>query len=352
MFKKNTLFVIGAGASAEFKFPIGRELSEIISQESLFKFKSGRLVKGNYDTLSWIDNRYPDASARSERLAALKEISNRIFMADSIDNFIDMHANEPHISEMGKLQIAIAIAKKERSSKLFFETNDSKALLDLKKLQDTWIDSFSRILFEKTPKENITDIGENVSIICFNYDRCIEFYLIEAIRQTYIGVSYAQAHEIVSSMKIIHPYGTLGELPNNLHARDGGVVPFGGEVGEDIDPWPVSERLKTYTEQIEDVDMLTSIQLAMEMAKQIIFLGFAFNPQNMKLLSLPDGYTSKSVFSTGKGISPQETDEISSRIVQLYNPIGQTHGINYLHIEENSTCAELMNMHRRNLSDA
>lgn len=238
MFKENTLFVVGAGASAEFDLPVGRKLSDIISRESQFRFDFGQQVGGNRKTLQWLQRHYPNSTVCNQRLAVLREISDRIFMSSSIDNFIDKHSNEEHLAEMGKLQIAIAIAEAERKSKLFFDVNKPDPL-DLKKLGSTWIDSFARILMEKVSKEEISNIGENVSIICFNYDRCIEYYLIEAICQAYIGVEYAQAHEIVFRMNIIHPYGTLGGLPTERFSFGGEVVPFGGGVGDNIDPWPV-----------------------------------------------------------------------------------------------------------------
>lgn len=109
-------------------------------------------------------------------------------------------------------------------------------------------------------------------------------------------------------------------------------------------------RLKTYTEQIEDPDMPNHIKSAVKEADQIIFLGFAFHPQNMELMTMADEHSIKRIYSTGKGISRQETDEVKRRIVQLYS---HQHDIAYhhdLHIEDNSTCAELFSMHWRNLS--
>lgn len=354
MFKDNTVFIIGAGASAEFGLPMGRGLSENIARDSLFRFDPfGRLEKGNSYILSKLDDKYKDIDERNKRLLSLRQIHGGIFLANSIDNYMDMHSGDPIIAEMGKMHIALAISNAERESKLFFDHQSPKSGLNFQSISDTWIESFVRILFEKIKCDDLQKVAGNIAIICFNYDRCIEFYLIESLVKTF-NIQYDKAHEIVSEIEIIHPYGTLGKLPDSPNVIFGDFLRFGQTIKDGFDPWPVSQRIKTFTEQVNDLVILDGIANAITHAKQIVFLGFAFHPQNMELLSLNDpGCRGKNVYTTGKGISKQEEIEVKYRIAKLYsNYPDLEENTCLIHIEHEATCADLFKLHWRNLSAA
>jgi hypothetical protein len=355
LFKEETLFVVGAGASAEFGMPVGRQLSEIISKMLYFEFERYSGLKiGDHRVLNWLERRYAAQDDLHPRLAACRKVSEGIFLASSIDNYIDVHSDDPLVSELGKFALALAIAEAESKSKLRVDPSNVKNRLNLRDqtLSSSWVDSFCRILFEKVRLTELDSIGSNVSMICFNYDRCIEQYLTEAVHQTY-GVEYGKAHSVVNSMEIIHPYGTLGRLPGRQHGHETGTIRFGHSIDEGFDPWSASPDLKTYTEQIQDERTLDRIRGAIDQADQIVFLGFAFHPQNMQLLTSTARSSFKTVFSTGKGVSRQETREITERIVGLYS--GDTEAIDsrwrdLVSIETDVSCADLFRVHWRNLS--
>ncbi len=130
-------------------------------------------------------------------------------------------------------------------------------------------------------------------------------------------------------------------------------IPFGFDVKNGFDPWPVLDQLKTYTEQIEDQDMLTLIRGAVSEASQIVFLGFAFHPQNMALMELEEATGFKKIFSTGMGIHRQEGPEIVERILKLYaGEARDSRWREYINIAHGMTCKELFAAHWRNLSVA
>ncbi len=322
MFKHDTVFVVGAGASYEYtEFPVGSGLREIIQKNSIFEgsHEFGRLTKGDQVLYGYLRNRYKGEELRG-RLNALGTISEQLYMWGSIDAFIDRNQDRPHVAEMGKLQIALAIAKAERKCKLGRGIEKLTGNLKIEAAADTWLEIFTRNLFSGVHKPE--QIGQGVTVICFNYDRCIEFYLIHAISRSY-GIEYGQAHTLVSLMDIIHPYGTLGALPSGIHGDGNNTVNFGPELNYSQDPWRMIESLKTYTEQVEEGDILEKIRRAVAYSKQLIFLGFGFTPENMKLLSCAKYTTTptkKAIYSTGKGISEEDAQAVAIKISELFSP--------------------------------
>ena len=366
MFKDRTLFIIGAGASAEVGMPVGKKLSETIRENSLFKFEgSDQPTRGSYDLLRCLKQKHQTHEEINFRLSAFRQLHDGIYLSSSIDNYIDMHFDNPHIAEVGKLSIVDAISSAEQKSNLFVDLRESDPKIDLSQagVSDSWLDSFARILLEKSQKD-LGKISENVSIICFNYDRCIEYYLTDAISQT-LSIEYSTAREVVENMNIIHPYGTLGQLPKSRgHIHGDQTVGFGFDLSEGLNPWPVVEKIKTYTEQIEDLETLERMRASVEEADQIVFLGFAFHPQNMELLTLHHPTPPKRVYATGMGVSRQETDEVTRRIVDLYRgessssissfEYDQTDDLyeRYVVIENDVECRDLFKLHWRNLLSA
>ncbi|AVA19966.1 hypothetical protein [Rhizobium sp. NXC24] len=349
MFKDNTVFVIGAGASDEFNLPVGWKLMNTIKQNSKFRFDYGLKegVKEIHDAIvRRYENRNDEINARFEACA---EIYRAIDSAGSIDSFIDRNNHVPHIAEVGKLQIAYAIAKAEGASKLAVNRDRNRQDLNWEALDNAWIATFARALFDGVRTTDVDNIGSNITIICFNYDRCIEFYLIAAIERSFYKVSREQAYKIVSNMRIIHPYGTLGRLPQGLLDRD--YIPYGPDLDR-LDLWRVSESLVTWSESIRDSQQVDAIKTAIAQARAIVFLGFAFANQNMRLLeaNIPEGksYYTK-VYSTGYGVPTQVEGALKEKITKLYSARMDEFMARYIQIEHGQKCADFINTHLINL---
>ncbi len=257
-FRNNTTFVIGAGASAEFGMPVGSELAQSIRKSALLRNFGGRdPIVGDPTMYETFGRLWSQASDREEPLKAAKTIHDGIHTAVSIDAFIDRFSDDEFIPLVGKMLIALKIAKAERESSLFpdkwnnlREYPRSKAInstgKSLTNPDDTWLGHFFRILVDgvKDPGK----IGNNISIICFNYDRCIEHYLRHQIAAAY-RMNIGHADEIVKSINIIHPYGTLGDLPVNQGGSGDQLLEFGQERDRYFRPENIAKNIKTYTER-------------------------------------------------------------------------------------------------------
>ncbi|OAE39546.1 hypothetical protein [Agrobacterium tumefaciens] len=156
MFKDNTVFVIGAGASAEFKLPVGEELMKKIKLNSLFKLDHFRVKQGISPIYQCILDRHSDEPQEIDaRMEAMSEIHRAIDLAGSIDEFINRHYDDPLIAEVGKLQIAYAISQAERLSALSDVPRESHVIRITPHLSNTWIKSFAQMLFGKRQADPI-----------------------------------------------------------------------------------------------------------------------------------------------------------------------------------------------------
>jgi hypothetical protein len=156
-----------------------------------------------------------------------------------------------------------------------------------------------------------------ISLIVFNYDRCIEHYLFYALRN-YYRISEQRAVELIGRICIFHPYGSVGDLPwQNSTER----VAYGAEpTAEQL--LTLKDRIKTFTEGTgPDSPDLVRIRAALGIAPRVVFLGFAYNQLNLALLA--PGMTnseggSRRIIGTAFGISEADCSEIKLELSKLF----------------------------------
>jgi hypothetical protein len=65
------------------------------------------------------------------------------------------------------------------------------------------------MITENVSVAEIDYVFDNVTLIVFNYDRCVETYVPRALQQ-YYGITQSEAERLLSKLTIIHPYGIAG----------------------------------------------------------------------------------------------------------------------------------------------
>src|SRR6476469_6333049 len=97
---------------------------------------------------------------------------------------------------------------------------------------------------ENVSRDELPGIFDNLTLIVFNYDRCIEAYFPRAL-EAYYGISRAEANEVFSRLEIIHPYGLTGGLSpsGELSAEFGST---------DVNLLEVAQSIKTFSEGLAD----------------------------------------------------------------------------------------------------
>jgi len=343
---KKTVYVIGAGASYEASLPTGNELKERIAGLLDMRFEMNTQKSGDYEIQQALrQHTKEDRSLKllNSYLHECRHISANMPLAISIDNFIDSERGNENLALCGKLAIIKSILKAEKNSTLYLDRQRSERGFNFSSLENTWYLSFFRTLTENCNKEDLTSRFENITLIIFNYDRCIEHFLLHAL-MSYYRVDVQQASALIDSLEIIHPYGTVGSLEWQDRTSTT-TIEFGGElhVSRLID---YANRIRTFTEGAHSEYMNRLIR-SMLFTERLIFLGFAFHRLNMDLIG---GETTEKYenpnkvecFATAYETSKSDQVSIQNSINHLYsNPISTN--------IENTTCAQFFQDYSRSL---
>lgn len=272
MIKKPIVFILGAGASMPFQFPSGSRLKQSILQN--LRVKNGEFYKtinSFFDTEKIIDDFFSNL-AKSGQL--------------SVDAFLE-HRRE--FLNVGKLAIALYLIKYEREGSIF--------KIDRKEL------SWYEYLFNKLDAP-FEEFGNNkLSIITFNYDRSLEYFLFTALKNT-SGRPDEKCAEELNKIPIIHVHGRLGMLP------------WQGKLSRPYRPECSLNELEMASKQIivirEDVKTHKSFKQAFDLmstSTRIFFLGFGYHDANLERLNIKEiKHISKE--GTALGLGEAEADYI------------------------------------------
>jgi hypothetical protein len=320
MFKKRTLFVVGAGASKEFNMPLGIDLAAIVGQKMDVRFgdEGQHIGQGDRDLYETLKYKFP--ADANNYLKAAWLIRDGVRFSSSIDDFLDIHTENSHVNVYGKAAIAKSILEAERTTPLYPRRSEGVTLIDFPRTDNTWLMKFMRILSRgmRSPDR----IFENVSFIIFNYDRCLEQFLFHALQKTY-GMRATDACEILATLTVIHPYGLVGNLQTPI---DNGGVGFGA--GEDRHSAPnylgLTKQIKTYSEQMLNAEMLAKIRFEIAHAACIVFLGFAYHEPNMRLLTSEDKLEYKTIFGSAFKMSTSDTNVVLKHLSDWFVSDKQT----------------------------
>lgn len=322
MFKSKTVLVVGAGASAEAgkhvsDFPIGRELVAQIAALTRLKDMGGVFQIANHDIQNTIRRASGSDDQRYEEfLLAAQFIEENVERFISIDRFIETHQHRPVVPELCKIAIAYLILKAEQISKLYVDPHQQRRF-DFGAIDNTWYRDFAEALLDGVTWENRASSFQNVSIICFNYDRCIEQFFTHWLPSRF-GIESQEATRILGQLEILRPYGGLGPITHQAFGANAG--------GERL--ITLSGQIKTFTEQLEDKKPLKDIRAKIASAETLVFLGFSFQDQNLELLQpvrpddKPVKLTKSRIYGTSYKVSGPDNLQIKRKLDNVFGPAG------------------------------
>ena len=333
MFKRQTFFILGAGSSAEVGLPQGKKLAGMIGKKMDIRFEFGnkQIGTGDLDLYTHLTNNLQRELEDYQNAAWL--IRDGIGLVQSIDDFLDVHRSNSYVNLYGKAAIVKTVLEAERDSKLYFGGVSGIESLNLEGLSDTWFVKFMHMLARGVPKENASQIFDRVSFINFNYDRCVEHFLTNALQKLY-GIQDSEAKSIVDNLHIIHPYGVVGNVPFGTTRANYATLVTG---------------IKTYTEQIAAADICEQLQNEVDRAECIVTLGFAIHDQNMRIIRPGDPMSPKPVFGTACGMSDSDV-EITSHQIDSWFHGRDTRTFRSIRLENKLTCADLFDFYAKSLT--
>jgi hypothetical protein len=337
---KKTVFIIGAGASFEFGLPVGETLKNSISGLLDFKHARTGIVSGDPLIYEALERRAQMVGREhfSGMTQAAKSIAAALPLALSIDNYLHIHHGDANVELCGKFGIVRSILTAERDSKLYSE---DKNQISFAQCADTWAVKLVRVITEQCSIERLKDRLANISFIVFNYDRCLEYFLMHAFSVVY-RISQEEAGKIVNLIDIYHPYGVVGNLPW-MTRQDAEVIDFGGNPNP-LTLFTLAASIKTFTEGTNDSDIL-EIRRCVREAGRLVFLGYAYHPLNMSLLLEGHvlGSETRQIFGTAFGMSKSDSEQVLAYLEStLCAPS--------LVIRNDTTCVNLFHEYSRNLS--
>jgi hypothetical protein len=305
MFQAKTLLVLGAGASVDMSFPVGDALIKVIRRRLSLDHSTSSLSDKDIHQalLVHVGQTRPDSPHQyslRDYLEAAEQISLAMPLSASIDTYMDDHRTDPRIQLCGRLGIVKSILESEAVSRRLFSVDGHLDRTNTDELTSTWLARFFKILRGGISKDEIFSIFDAISIISFNYDRSLEYFLVEMLR-IYYNIPEDEAQRVLQKLMIVHPYGTVGPWhEGNDHQ------PFGEAVYSPQNLLRLAQRIQTYTQSsahAEDVRRMVSE------AETVVFLGFGYIRENLRLLAPhKDTRSTQQIYGTAHGFSePNKT---------------------------------------------
>jgi hypothetical protein len=256
MITKPTVFILGAGASKPYGFPLGLELREIICD----------LTYNRAAHYEWVRNLTTHSNFTNDQIEEFRSVFTGSQTA-SIDSFLSRHSVQ--YGAIGKAIIASIIIGFEKSQ-LFASHN----------ISDNWYFNLWNTM--QSGAHAIDDLSQNnVKFITFNYDRTLEFFLYTACKNTF-AIEPDIALSAIKKFPILHLYGSLGNF--NFVDQDN-AREFSAELSP-IKLALASAALKVIPEARDDDIQFKQARNWLREAESICFLGFGFDPINCKRLNL------------------------------------------------------------------
>lgn len=233
MINKRTVLILGAGSSSEVGFPTGQRLNREIYV--LIKEKSKGFRKNRGENIK--EAVLPNASLllRLLELSGQTKNDRSVYSITDINDFADdlRHAALPSIDDflfkrpryalIGKLCILFVLSKYEDAKRFEPHREINNATYNQEWIHPEW--GWYEYLWHQLQRETngkFNNLKKNeLSIITFNYDRSLEFFLFTAIKSAY-GMRDVE-HEVADFFKkvsIQHVYGELGVLPWKLNLEE------------------------------------------------------------------------------------------------------------------------------------
>lgn len=302
MIRTRTTLVIGAGASCELQMPPGDELlARVVAGYDFSRLGTpAQSRESQYLIRHLVKQAERMGRDQMEVVQASQLLRNAARVGRAIDTVLEQVDHDPLAVACGKIAIAFHIGQAETRANLREAPRQPGELPLLGKPEDCWLFWLGQLLTSGLPRTRLERAFEDLTIVCFNYDRAIEHYLPHALVLAY-GLDLKDAQRIVGErLQVIHPYGTVGRLPWQP-GQDAQAEWAGSE-----QPWnihAIAGQIHTHAERMADQPWLHRLRQAVGGAKRLVFLGNGYHARNMELLFDRTISHNPEVLATAHGLS-------------------------------------------------
>ncbi|MGE3979940.1 MAG: hypothetical protein AB7F70_00785 [Candidatus Omnitrophota bacterium] len=303
-------FVLGAGASCDFGYPTGLELIRNISKSLL---KPSEKLLQELDLLESVAEMLEAAWSTNLKLSNYCQmLGNRIYFSGvtSIDRFISINQDNNVYQDICKYMIVRELLSAERRSLNPCAKEEGNLSNECFRWRQNWLRVFFGCFFVKNTIDDLLKYLEcnKVCFISFNYDRLMEYFLVQAIINLY-GLEIEGKPEdlkklntVMNAVKILHVYGKFDGKNIDIKKllRDYGAL--GGDISS------LSKNIQTIR---FDQTLPDEYSLVIEKSKKVYFLGFGFDDMNVNILTKNIGFPTNKFRSTNYGLSDQVINKIN-----------------------------------------
>lgn len=293
MIAKSTVLILGAGASYPYRFPLGSELKSRV-------WRALRAVSDGAYNCAERAAIYEPLLALGFKSDLIAELSLRLERSPrpSVDAFLE---NQPKFLELGKAAIAATLLPLEDPIALLSEPKP-----DERKWYQKLYNSLGRSLDEIRNNKLI--------ILTFSYDRSLETYLLEAVRNDF-GISTDETLNVLGHLPILHLYGSLGTDDFDGLITEGRIERAANSIRVISDDIPRDDS--TFQQAWRHIQQAT----------KICFLGFGYDERNINRLRISNDWPSnsygrlfnhdpppsKTVSGTTYGMTPKQINDMVRR---------------------------------------
>lgn len=265
--------------SQEFGYPSGIALVAEVAAPDLDGGLTGPLA-------TLLSNGFDEAQVRT--FATALRLSGKL----SVDAFLE---HRPDLRTVGKAAIAAALIPRERTLTLFARPEGGPSTYD-----HIWASlNTEPSQFKKN----------RLRVVTFNYDRTLEEYLAQALANSY-SLKDDQVEDLLGAVPIIHVHGVLGN-----HPRLGGGQsrPYATELTRaNIDL--AAGDIRILHEQADDDPNVKRAREALQESERVVFLGFGYDPINVRRLGLEHLGGAAAVYGTAFGLTRPEKDRVKKTV--------------------------------------
>lgn len=257
--QESTVFVLGAGCSRPYGFPLGDQL------------KTTMLGRFSGETKQLLEK----VGFTKDHFEEFHEVLQ--YSSDpTVDIFLEKRRR---FRKLGSYLIAATIMPLETRDSLFPQ-------------RDWYADLFMALDFERESEDPLP-----LSIVTLNYDRSLEYFLKKSIDYNCRDWLIERAHHKREQIRIVHAHGSLGDYPN---------VPYGLKPTDEAALKQAAERIKIASDKLEDShDFHQAIDI-IATAQHVVFLGFGYNQQTLSALIGEVSPDNKTYYGCALGL-PEES---------------------------------------------